>query len=389
LVKPFAYCLPGHRHTPRRVVFLVGIVTNFLLSWLALDCHGLSVLEAPGRMVALLSVGLISYLSCVLMTQAWPMKERLVTFCGFLVPLAIYARWPDTVNALLVRAPGVFIVAGLIFSAMVWRYLQGDTRARVLCGQPVFGLADSSRSYKLKFKRLQQTQYARQRGDTLPSPVESLFLEQMKSAPATRAARHAWGSMYLAFGPALEKWKLVLFLILSVTVLLAYRARSEDMDIPVSEELWGTGALLCWLLTQLPLPIRSDILLTAGRRERFIGVLALTETATMLISIVLLLAAMLAAALHGIAPAYFGCFLDVRALLLPLALAPATIVLSVLVPGMVLQYIIFFGLAGFLMILEMEIHFVTVPFVLAASVCTWAVFTLLMHRICTKRCLVA
>jgi len=389
LVKPFTYCLPAHRDVPRRVIFLVGIGANLLVSWLAIGRHGLSIWDAPGRMTGLFAAGLVAYLLGVLIPQAWTKKERWGSVCIIAVPTVVYGRWPDAAHSLLVRMPGVFAIVGLIVSAIVWWQLRGDARARVLCGLPIYGLADSSKLHKLKVKRIQQMQYTQQEGDALASSVESLFLERMKSAPVSSAARHAWGSLYLAFGPILARWKVALFSNLLITAILAYQARPQDMDLSDSSGLWMVGPVLCFLTILLPVPIRSSMLLPVGRRERFFSALAVVGASAMLILAVLLFAVTFASVLHGVAPAFFGRLEGGGSLVLPFALVPALVVLNVLVNSFVLQYTIFMALVGTVFGLEMGTGLVTVRFLLVASVCVWAVFILLTHRICMKRCLVA
>lgn len=380
LVKPFTYCLPGHRTMPRQVIFLVGCFWSLILSWLVVDHQGLSILESSVRMAVLSSVALTSYLF------GMPFVGRVEAVPSYAVALSfgLFMIWPEIVNALIRRVPGLFVVVGLAVSVVVWRRLRDDTCARAFCAQPLDSFADSHRWSNQKVRRHRRAQSA------LPTWIESTFITRIDASALSGVARHIWGRLYLAFGRVLEAWRVVLFVVLVVTIYSGYESGTADSEQPGLLGLWVAALVTSFLTTLLPLSMRSSLLLPAGRRERFFGALAVVGVATALVMGVLLFMVVLTGALHSLVPAWFERPDGVGCILFALVLTPGFGIVNLFFSRPLgFQCMAYLGLGMLLALVQMETHFMTVPVLLFASGCMWTVFVLLMHRICMKQSLVA
>ncbi|MHC4518202.1 MAG: hypothetical protein ACYTAS_06420, partial [Planctomycetota bacterium] len=387
LARPFAYCLPGHRRTPRRVMLVVGVCASAAMALLALDRHGLSVPEAPGRTVALFFMGLAAFLLGTPVPLARSTAEHIVSLACF-VPMAVYVLWSEFFDSALVNSPGIFVAVGLALCVALWRHLRGERCARSLCGQVVYGMGESPRLHSRKAKRAARALSAKKRGSAVTPWVESFFVARMRGPGVSSRGRCAWGSLYLTFGPILARWTILVAIGLPVATGLAYSARGMDAGEPGCLHLFVPALLLSAGGIVLPLPLESSMLLCAGRRERLFAAMAVVGGAAALIFVSLVFVMTTASVLERILPTLFGRLHDARYVLIPLAAVPTVVAFNLLLKNLAVEWFIGVGLALFVMIWEMKTGFMTVPFLLVAAVCAWGVFALVMYRVCTKRCLV-
>ncbi len=395
LIKPFSYCLPGHRAVPRKLIFTVGIVTS-LLGSLVLPGH--SRLWWPWALVtcSLFFAGLIVYLIGAALVFG-------VRNCGAVVGLGVWLFFGAaflnlhvTAERLVVEYPIVIVPLGLAGGAAVWIWLGRTDWSRRFCAISRLGMLDVWDHNKMK-------QYARRQAaskwDKLknhPEPwVERFFLSRMSNCDGLRPGRYIWGGFYTTYAMVLSNWKGTLTgsLILLMFVLCLSYWRPEGTNILF---LMAGG-----MAVNMPLPVHSSMAFPGGRKERFFTSLALTGSIAAANTAVL---AVILAVSIGLAPIMPNIplrdsELSFRAMSPQLLFVP-----SIIVPiALALRLIIFrspystFASATVVVVLLFSFGFVSSgrfagpinPALLAGLlILGWLALVLVLRHVCTRRSLV-
>ncbi len=291
LMKPFSFCLPGHRRIPRLFIFWIGGVVNLILGCVFLMYPGLDFPYVLMLMIILAGgfVGMILYFYGVCCT----LFELRMLLGGILPWLALGAiilfRWDKVVQNMIISWPIPTILAGGLVCVWFWRLFGRDTLARRHCGKLVF----EGFSTSLKAQKYRQTQADRNLTAAKSKFFERLhefFLRRMNRNEFLSKGRYIWGNFYMVFGRDFGTWQMKHVLascaLISFLVLFfGFVGKGEGINVLFV--ILALGVLSLDLL-----PYRS-MLFPAGRAEKYFGTLVVAL-------IITFLAGVLALALTGI-----------------------------------------------------------------------------------------
>jgi hypothetical protein len=402
LSKPFTYCLPGHRFTPRRLIIAIGVVLNIVLSLSALVRRDLAGLEAIPILYAAFFAGLATYL--VTVRCMFTLSERILP--GLIVVTVLmgmlFVRAP-AIDDLVRRDAGLLMAVAVVVCTAIWANLGGGW-ARKFCGQTVLNISDFSRVSLERNRRIREANRVTRCAES-PSWVESSFLSRMNSSPRLSTTRCVWGELYIGFAGLLSRWRALLLSGLAAALLLSYAAakmRLAGMGELASTTYRTLGTLLffpvivvCLILAvQMPIRVFSSMVLTRGRRERFAAMLSIAVALTLLMSLSLMFVTVCTAVLQYIAPArfaslagLFGGAITAVFLALPFALVPFG--LATRLVGQHLNAAIIYGLVFciFLLIRWVDFWFewVGIPFLVVASLFCWGLLVFTAHYVATYK----
>jgi hypothetical protein len=256
---PFAACLPGHRTTVRRAIFLIGVFLGLAASLLLLRHLGQPLLPLSRSILLLESA-----------------------FCLHLAIFLVGAGLAFTVfyaSSIFVRCLAVSLfLAG--YASTLFAHAWFGSLERLAPGHPVFttilgGAAASfawfffGRPARLPHKSTgRDTWLARRPPETSRSVLSRLLLDRMHGSAYTSAAKYVWGALYAwqlrGGGARLESlWLVTLGL---VSCVLA-------RDFTMSGGSLVTMAVVFQMIRTHPLP--ATLLAAGGRRERFVTTMAL------------------------------------------------------------------------------------------------------------------
>jgi len=400
VTKPFSYCLPGHRKTVRQFIFLVGTAVNFLGSLLFLMYPGLRFWQLALVPCSALFAGLIFYWLGI--GYAFAIRTS-GAFVGFL-PLVIVAGGFFDFHVIMERAivenPAGVILAGVLASAVAWFLLGAEGLARRYCAVPWIGFFDVwNRDKMQKYHQAKAAiKWEKLKKHTSPS-VERFFLGHMERCHHNSQGRYIWGGLYTAFGLAIPQWKQnlsnVFWALIAACLLVCFLSYMGPAGSPILFIMPG------FMVAQMRLPVHASMLISGGRRERFITTITLVATTAVLATILVTILAAFSLPLAAIVPEFtlrgatFTFYaMNTRLFFIPLFMIPivsafqllffkrpSLIVLSIM-PLFVLLY-----LAGILWrrALGWPISPVHIASVLVLS---WLFFTAVLHYTCMRRCLV-
>jgi hypothetical protein len=395
VIKPFSYCLPGHRKVARKFIFSVGAVINLLGSLLFLRYPGLNSWQLALVVCSAFFAGLIFYWLGVGLAFG---TRNLAAVIGFL-PLVIFGGGFLGLHVIIEHAivenPFVLILAGVLSSVVVWFWL-GDARlARRYCAVLWVGFFDAWNRDKLqKYRRVR----AAIKWDKLkkhPSPwVETFFLGRMNGCGYFGTGRYIWGALYTAFPIALPQWKPSLsglFVALLMVCFLGYTGPGINI-------LFVMPALI---IAQMRLPVYSSMLISGGRNERYRGAMTLVITQALLITTLVTIMAVLSVLLATIMPdiALRGITFAFHAMIIELFFVPL-----LMIPIVFTVQLIFYRKPIFMVLsimLAFMLLFVTGTIwhkqlramidptsIASLVVLSWVLFLLVLRYICMRRCLV-
>jgi hypothetical protein len=269
LMKPFSFCLPGHRRIPKLFIFLIGAVVNLSLGCVFLHHTGLGF---PYILVIILaggSVGMILYFYGACCTL---FKLRML-LGGILPWLALGAiilfRWDIVVQNIIISwAIPTILVSGLA-CVWFWRLLGRDSVARRHCGRLAFSEFHTS----LKAQKYQQAQADLSLTAAKAKFFERLhefFLHRMNRYEFLGKGRYVWGNLYMVFGRGFGTWQM--------KHILASCALISFLVLFFGFVGKGQGANLLFVILALGvlsfdlLPYQS-MLFPAGRAEKYFSTL--------------------------------------------------------------------------------------------------------------------
>ncbi|MFC1678091.1 hypothetical protein ACFL3G_13665 [Planctomycetota bacterium] len=404
LNKPFSFCLPGHRRIARPFFFWVGGVVNLILGLVFLGYPGL---EFPYVLLVILAggfVGMIVYFYAIYLGfQAKPSPKG----GGFplLVFGAIFLKWDMVVQEMIVSSPLIIIAIGFLSCWLAWKQLGRDDLARKFCGKLTLGIFGAWNRQKLeKFRIQQDSKKNRKFREAFSNSLETVSHNCMQRFDFLSTGRYICGNIYTVLGWSLRMVKpgVAALFILGAVVYFGYlgsigKGSVKHMPLMMTGFLYIIPALL---LTNVDLLSCQSLLLPAGRRQKFLAMLASAVVLTLLGSILLLTMTGISFCLQGRLPdiSWHGLEISYHALnirLLPLFVVfiPTSFCISVLfrknhmlriiIMIVLMQIIIFSG------VISSFINLTFGPVSLAMlAVGLWGVFVYILHHVCTRRPLV-
>jgi hypothetical protein len=279
LNKPFTYCLPGHRKIVRQFLFLIGIIVSLLYSLFFLKYPGLHLWQLFPVVLSAFSIFLTFYWFAVIFAFSSQNNAAWINILIFGVAfIVIIFNLHIILEGQIVRFPGIFITIGILSSIFSWRWLGKDGLARRFCDKPLLGLFDVWNREKMR--KYGQARIAA-KGDkklrTNPK-VEEFFLTRMHKCRSFGVGRYIWGSLYTTYGPALSQNKNSLFGLLFILLALCF---CGYIGTAATSMLFIFPILMVILIG---LPLYSNMLITGGRRERFVTTMTLVVIMTVMMT---------------------------------------------------------------------------------------------------------
>ncbi len=393
LTKPFSYCLPGQWKVVRKFIFWVGTVVNFLGSLIFLMYPGLGSLQRIPVICSAFFAGLVFYWLGVLFAFGIRNSGAWIGFFPFIIFGGKFFDLHIILEQAIVENPLGVTLLGFFSSIVVWIWLGDANRARRYCGMPWVGVFDAWNKDKLQKYNRARANIKWSKLKKYPNPwVERFFLGRMNKCDYLGQGRYIWGGLYTTFGLLLPQWQSTIFFVLFMMFFLGYMERM-------------------WLFMLFPLigiagyihsPVYSSMLFSGGRRERFATVITLAATTAVLGGVLFIILAALSVPLAVIIPditvrdvtiAFHT--INIKLFYVPLVFVPFAFTINLIfyrkpifiVLSAMLLFMLLFFFAGIGR--HKQLGAVVNPVsVLSALVLSWGIFVLVLHYICTKRCLV-
>jgi len=395
LTKPFAYCLPGHRFTMRKLLFWVGFVVNGIG---ALVFVAYPELQLGHKFIVVISAffaGMICYWLAV-----WTVLSIMKTgpVLGFVPIIGLVLVWFNlhiSLGYAIVNFPFYVSTAGLVLCIVVWRWLGEANLARDCCGRVVLGSADI---FNIRFEKYWRTEAARksaQKGMHAMVLVERFFLAQTNKYSYLSTGRYVWGALYSAGGLYLSLSSKVFLIFLSGMPLLLALFGYIQPALTIGYVILGwTAGLSCRL------PFQSSMLVGGGRKERYYGTIAVAVAhafyimviATVVFTASKLLAAVLPESITLRGETFTYHTVPEGLILAPLALVAISFTVRLffrrmLILPMALGCGVFSGTV-FALQDKLRTAKPMLLVIVALLILAWAVFLVALRYVCMRRCLV-
>jgi hypothetical protein len=399
LMKPFSFCLPGHRRIPKLFIFCVGGVFNLILGCVFLIYPGLDFPYVLMLMIILAGgfVGVILYCYGVCST----LFELRMLLGGVLPWLALGAiilfRWDKVVQNMIISWPIPTILASGLVCVWFWKLFGRDTLARRHCGKLVFDDFNTS----LKAQKYRQTQADRNLTAAKAEFFERLhefFLRRMNRYEFLGKGRHVWGNLYMVFGRGFGTWQMKHVLAscaLIFFLVLFFGFVGKGDGINVLFVILALGGLSLDLL-----PYRS-MLFPAGRAEKYFSTLVLAVFITFLTGVLTLALIGISVLLETLLPEFgykadllsyqgmdiglFYIFLLVIPIALSCAIAfPRNMIVKIIFVVVLMQgWIISAGMCE-----QSLMDMIGLAGVLGLVALCWIGFLIILHYVCMRRSLI-
>ncbi len=378
--RPFSFCLPGYRESLAEVHFSASLLFSgsFVLIEI-MRAHGQWSLLYPDYSWCFLICKTVSMILMGMMTFLVMEALRLALFR---LPDIVSGFWSVVVFYIglgvfrSVQVHRVAAVVGLV-SVLVFFRLCLARMSWVKCAHRQLLAGTTGRRVRLEAK-----------GSVLPH-VERLFLAQMRTSGPLASARYFWCSLYRTLGPALLCWKWMLLGVVAFVLVCSYSGQEARGVTFIAI------GVMAWFV---PFPIRSNLLLPAGRRERYVEAVLIAVVISL--AFVALTSAIMGLSLLAVAlrPGSFPfSATDVRwsGVLLPCLVLPWSFVLQL--QGCKWQVLLVIMIAGGY-VLDVAYRLIGIGAWSAqahmilfstAFICGWALFLLSLRHVCLRGSLIA
>ncbi len=401
LSKPFSFCLPGHSGIPRRFILWVGVVINALLGFVFIFHFGLGFPSVFLVVLAGATAGMIVYLLCAGLILFGLEKNKLGWFLMLIALYGYFSKWDLIVQAVIVTSPLIATGLGLLSCWLAWRWLGTESLRRKYCGKTVIGVFDGwnkEKMSKVRQARLAEKDKKKPNSMIMSSGVERFFISRISGATTDSLRPYIWGGLYKTFGLMVSQhrqnlMKSFLF-ILPALCLLGYMGPGRHFIF------FMPGIIVAFT----SLNVRSSLLISGSRRERFWSALTLAATTAMLITIAAVLFTRATHLLERIMPqlsvkghdlTFSSMNMDVCLVLLviiPVALTIGLIFHKNRILKMVLVMILFQILFVFSMFKKPEsvnwLVQIGPVYVMIIFLCCWGLFVAVLRYISMQCCLV-
>ena len=393
LTKPFAYCLPGHRPLPRKVLFYVGWSLSILWSLPLLAYPGLGFGKAFLACMSAFLMFTMSYWLGVWFVFRFKNWSPAIGFIPLLVFGGNLMDLPVRIEYLIVRHWPWMLLFGSLVNVLAWIRWGRTDMARQYCGTLWLGGFDAWNKEKMtKFK---EAKLAKIPAGISPG-VEDFFVSRISMGQGHDLKRYIWGSLYKSFGMLLSPrrqecvWLLALWFALAV--YLGYFSGTSNMLFFIPG----------FIVIQMRLPVRSNMLICGGRRERFWSAMVLAIGTAAIITVLTTVCGLLTLSLESVMPdlplkgmAFEYHAMDVRSfffvplLMVPISLTCGLFGYKMKLFGLVAMAMYMSSLVGTIAIVTRNQSITFSPVLVAAALlCCWAAFVSILHHICMKRSLV-
>jgi hypothetical protein len=399
MTKPFSWCLPGHARIPARFLFCAGICGSLFWSAIFLIFLMYPAATLAGRL--LISVSVFFTATIIYWLGVW-IVFRFSNWANAiaLFPLALlaghYLGLERLLEIIVVDQWYSMVLLGAVVNFLAWRGLSVPGLARKYCGRLWLGAFDAWN--KEKMSQFTQARLARKKKE-LPSVVphvEKFFLDRISRRPGMNTSQVIWGGLYRSFGLIIasrkKDWLRFIVVILPIICFLGYMSPAANM-------LFIMPGLM---VIHISLGVRSSLLISGGRKERFWSAMILALVTAMSITALITLIAALTLPLQAIMPeltikgqSVIFKAMELRLFIVPLLMIPVTFSFALIFhkhPRLMFACVIML----FLLLVRLSVFLRVRPILpeqpgpihlLIALLCCWAIFTAVLHDICKRRCL--
>ena len=386
--KPFVFCLPGHRKAVKKIHLVVAAAVNLPPAFVFLRYPYLDPRETILAVGGAFSAGMICYGICVVIIMGFRFGARLVGVFGVLPVVVIWLGYHIILERIIIAKP-LHIVGGAgIFWVLLWFWLDARRHGRDLCSRVHLGLFDSTNFRKQR--KYRQEKWARESAAGLDGGApgaRGVLLRGMHSCRPLSRDRYFWGVLYEKLSPFLNTRYLGLSIILGFfLIIVGYFFRFYGIFLYI---------IPLAIIIELNLPIHSDLLLPAGRSEKFYGTVLLSVLTSIIILLTLWAATLLITWLVPITPTIvFGerqynlYPVELSYISFPLIFIPVIFTFLVLFPRD--RNMAAFGLFVVTVIVLSLFNFIMrggVRLVMELTAGLWVIYLLVLGHHCYRRCL--
>jgi hypothetical protein len=289
----------------------------------------------------------------------------------------------------------VFTVAlvGILTTVAMWLWLGREGLARKYVSVLWVGYMHAFNSERLKRHETARVRAIQKSWDKHPKPwVENWFLSRMESCDYSGPGRYYWGALYSTFALAVSRWYNLVLLVFMITIMFGYIGQGFLMALIMLPVLAVMGRQST---------IYSTMLISGGRRRKFTTTWWLVVTDSALLCAGTLTVSGLSLVLVRFMPAFTieghtlrFLSIDPRVVFVPLVFLPFASAMrlifrgkpfllfgSLILPVLVGEY---WSLGGEEPLGRWDVLLL----VISIMVVSWGVFLLVLHRVCSKWCLV-
>ncbi len=400
LTRPFSWTLPGHAGIPAKFLFCIGISVSLFWSVVFLFYPAPTVARLLLSSVSMFFAGTIIY-----WLGAWVVfrfQNWVGTVALFLLLLfgGSFLDADSLFEYVIVEGWFAVILLGGLVNFLAWRHWSRPGMARRHCGQTWLGAFDPWN--KARMSEFNQARLA-QKNKAIPAVlpyVERFFLDRITDRTGPNTAQYIWGGLYRSFGLiALQRKSFIQFCLVMLPILCFLGYMGAGTNIIFIMPVFG--------VINMRLHVRSTLLISGGRTERFWSALSVAAVTTLLATGIVTFMAALTLPLQAIMPeltikgqSFVYRAMEMKLFFIPLCMMPVTLTIALvfykyprlMMAVVMLIFIFAMQVSMFLKILPIHpkdpgpIHIIII--ITLILLCCWAIFTAVLRHICMRRCLV-
>lgn len=209
LSKPFAFCLPNHSHTIKKLlvnmwvsIAILCLIPAVLFPLLGIPLSMKVCIAHMGIMPLCFSIGT----AVSIRKSQWIIYPAIFS----LILIMVFEKPRIVVEAATYGHPWITLITSAVLSYLIFSAIATRNNARALNQIPWFGFPPQD---KLKQNRIKQEMMRRKKKPSPSSTVESMGIFVVGRILAGRDSRrlsHLWGQLYLSFAPMVDAWKATL-----------------------------------------------------------------------------------------------------------------------------------------------------------------------------------
>ncbi len=397
LTKPFSFCLPGHRKVPRIFLFSIGVVTSLLGALVFLVYRNLYWWQWVPVTCSTFCAALIMYWIGVALTFGIRNSISGLVIASCILSATTIFDLHIIAERTIIIYPFAIVLVGLAGSVMMWIWLGNSNWARRLCATPRVGIFDIwNKDRVLEFKRRREAEKLDRPRYNLDPWVERFFVRRMNRCNHLGPRRYIWGGLYTTYAMALSRWKGTLSGLLGILTIAVFFSYAGHVGTDILFLMAGVIAA-----HHAPLPIHSSMMISGGRRERFVTSIILAGTITVPVSAALISVTLLSMALAPIMPeiTFRGELLTFHSMNLRFLIVPSIIIPIVLALRLIIYRKPLITFAVIVMLLPLIPIFEIISprrfgallnpvSLVSLLILSWLVLVIVLRHICMRRSLV-
>jgi hypothetical protein len=297
LTKPFSFALPGYRRASRSIMLVTGLFVNLLLGFGYYECFARYSSAASWHTLATACLGMVVFSIGVSLSFLPGPPASYSPFLVFFLFFGILRGTLQPLAVFLAGYPGISITLCLIFTAVIFKFLNTESLARRFSGRFAPGISDWLNSAKIqKYWKMTSVEKMAKRGQAIPERMDRIFHAFLRSFPINSRNRYVIGSSYIFSGWLSSYrwwWWLEAILLLPIVLFFCYFAEG------IRNYLFVVPA---FFVIQMDLIPHRSLLLARGRGEKMYAALSFCFLFTLASSLSILLLALLSLAVTSMMP---------------------------------------------------------------------------------------